>query len=217
MSNFDCGVKEFLGNECSSFEDDRLSSESVHQIALSVYTLESSFAGLYDGHNPDTSAIPRKDMTGSLVPEKVHIRSLLHNHLSNIYTFSQCIEQVTEREFGQSNAVYIRTNNDDQPPHNSITQYAQFLLGLRNLVQHGFTDSITIDIQSEDVVAYVTLVDFYSSRNWSREGATVPYKYTEFVDERDSVDILSEINDFQNKVRGLVEPIQESNKTVLGN
>jgi len=39
MADFGCGVEEFLGNNCSNLEDERLSFNSVHQIALSVYTL----------------------------------------------------------------------------------------------------------------------------------------------------------------------------------
>lgn len=200
---FETTVEDFIG--CTLTE---LSQQSIRELSFCTYELEACYGEIYGTQKPSKDYIDISKYNKDTTNYKFKARSAAHNYLYSTYSFSQCIEQISEHEFGHPNKVKLGTLQKDLPIP-KITRSIKYLLGLRNVIQHGFPDTLTYTQNNDQIFVRSDKSDFYQSRNWSREGSTSPHKYTQYLGSQDKINVLTEINEFHYLVRGIIKQLTQ--------
>lgn len=201
-------VEDFFGvNDLDRYTFDH---SSIQHISASLYNLESNFYNLYPNDKNNGFFEIESNDTSYIDPNLILI-SRIHNYLSSLYTFSECVRRISKKHL--QNEIKIWTDNANLPC-TAIVSSCQILIGLRHLMQHGFTDILNISKFKDSKQRYTVILDinkYYSCENWNLRRSSNPENYTGYI-SGGNINISKQINKFHDKVRVLIAHIVKNSR-----
>lgn len=223
-------VEDFLTSEYTTFSE--FSKRSQQRLEFAILSLESTFGEIYGTHNPklDDTAIPARDNNG-VVSDQNFVRSNIHNYLSNMYTFSETINRVTRDELDVTRTTNLSLKNSKNTLSKSVLEHSQFLIGLRHLLQHGYSDLLKVtydknhkiketdkdeEVDEDERVTvdvyrvHMNFNKFCSCENWDDPNNPDSGEFTKYVKgdkTTNEISIPQQIRDFHKTTRCLTQEL----------
>lgn len=144
--------QQFLGLSNSELTSkNSVSPQNYRTLGYYSIKLENSFYHLYGTHNPSKlDFINGQDVQidTDYANLKLQIRFYVNHFVSSLYSFNQCLEMIGSEDLSKD--ISLQPANSQLPTIN-IIKPSHYLIGLRNIFEHGLMDNSLIEITSEKV------------------------------------------------------------------